>query len=68
MWLYLKNSFQYTVGANKCRQFHLYEVPKSQIPRVRKYLGRCRGLGEGGGWKMGQGAGDLVFTGDRVSV
>lgn len=21
-----------------------------------------------GGWKMGQGAGDLVFTGDRVSV
>ena len=38
-------------------EFHLY---KSQIHRVRKYIGRCQGLGRWGG--------ESVFNGDRVSV
>ena len=42
-------------------EFHLY---KSQIHRVRKYIGRCQGLGAG----VRRANGELVSNEDRVPV
>ena len=58
----LPGSSVHGVGTDKDCLIHLYEVPNSQIQRVRKYIGRCQGPG------VGRGSGDLVLKGDIASV
>ena len=58
-------SLQYTLGADKYYLIALtWGTKKSQIHRVRKYIGRCQGLGNRR-WAEGMGT---VCNGDRVSV
>ena len=63
----LKHAFLYILGGDKYYFILLIiqVTQNSQTPTVRKYTGRCQGLGAGG---VRWGDGDLVFNGDRVSV
>ena len=62
----LKHAFLYVLGGDKYYLIPLIQATQnSQTPTVRKYTGRCHGLGNG---SMQWGDGDLVFSGDRVSV